>query len=149
MSLKERINQDIKNAMLGKKQDELRALRGIKSLILIAESEKGAAKQLSEDVEIKLLMKAVKQRRDSSEIYREQGREDLREIEEQELIVIERYLPKQLSESELKEILEKIIAGVGAVDPQDMGKVMGVATKKLSGQADGKTISNIVRELLI
>lgn len=148
MSLKEQIEADIKKAMLAKDKDELRALRGIKSLILLAETEKGAKADLSQDDEIKLLTKAAKQRRDSAEIYGNQGREDLQQIEFAELKVIEKYLPKQLSEEDLIEKLKVIIKNTGAAGPQDMGKVMGAATKELAGQADGKVISFMVKSLL-
>lgn len=148
MSLKEQIEADIKKAMLSKDKDELRALRGIKSLILLAETEKGAKAELTQDDEIKLLTKAAKQRRDSAEIYGNQGREDLQQIEVAELRVIEKYLPKQLTEEELIEKLRVIIGKIGAAGPQDMGKVMGAATKELAGQADGKVISFMVKSLL-
>lgn len=148
MSLKEKIENDIKKAMLAKNKDELRALRGIKSLILLAETEKGAQENLTEDAEIKLLSKAAKQRRESAEIYAGQGRTDLEKVEIDELAVIERYLPKQISEEELIEKLKEIIDRVGASGAADMGKVMGVATKELSGQADGKVISFMVKSLL-
>ena len=148
MSLKDKIEADIKKAMLAKEKDELRALRGIKSLILLAETEKGAKTDLSEDDEIKLLMKAAKQRKESAEIYGNQGRKDLEEIEMAEYRIIERYLPKQLSEEEVIERLKVIIKNTGATGPQDMGKVMGAATKELSGQAEGKLISFLVKSLL-
>jgi len=145
MSLKKTIEQDIKSAMLNKQKDDLRALRAIKSMILLAETEKGAAQELTSDTEMKLLTKAAKQRKDSITIYEEQGRDDLAATEKQELEVIERYLPKQLSEEEIAEEVKSVIAQVGASGPQDMGKVMGVATKKLAGKADGKMISTIVK----
>lgn len=149
MSLKEQIDADIKKAMLAKEKEELKALRSIKSMILLAETEKSKGTEVSADDEIKMLMKAVKQRKDSAAIYKEQGREDLYAVEMGEAEIIERYLPKQLSEEEVKAELEKIIAQVGASGPQDMGKVMGVATKALAGKADGKTISTIVKSLLV
>lgn len=148
MSLKAQIEGDIKKAMLAKQKDELKALRAIKSMILLAETEKGADGDISEDAEMKLLMKAVKQRKDSAAIYQEQSREDLYAIEMAEVAVIEKYLPKQMSEEELTAELKKIIDQVGASGPQDMGKVMGVASKALAGKADGKTISTIVRSVL-
>jgi hypothetical protein len=148
MTLKDRIEADIKKAMLAKEKDELRALRGIKSLILLAETEKGAKGDLTQDDETKLLMKAAKQRKESAEIYANQGRKDLEEIEMAEYRVIERYLPKQLSEEEVIEKLKIIIKNTGATSPQDMGKVMGVATKELAGQAEGKVISFLVKSLL-
>ncbi|MFN3403364.1 MAG: GatB/YqeY domain-containing protein [Cytophagaceae bacterium] len=148
MSLKERIEADIKKAMLAKEKDELRALRGIKSLILLAETEKGAQAELTPEAEVKLLMKAAKQRKESAETYASQGRSDLEKIELDELAVIEKYLPKQLSEEELIERLKKIIEESGAKGPQDMGKVMGIATKELAGLADGKVISFMVKSML-
>ncbi|OEK06826.1 GatB/YqeY domain-containing protein [Roseivirga misakiensis] len=149
MSLKVQIEADIKKAMLARQKDELKALRAIKSMILLAETEKGGSGDVSEDAELKLLMKAVKQRKDSAQIYKDQGREDLASTEEAEIAVIEKYLPKQLSEAEIKVELEKIIAQVGATGPQDMGKVMGMASKAMAGKADGKTISGIVKSILV
>ncbi|WKK82327.2 GatB/YqeY domain-containing protein [Marivirga arenosa] len=148
MSLKQQIDTDIKTAMRSKNKEELQALRSIKSLILLAESEKGASENLSEDAEMKLLMKAAKQRKESAETYKSNGREELANAELLELEVIERYLPKQMSEAELKEKLTEIIEELGASGPQDMGKVMGTATKKLAGKADGKMISQLVKEIL-
>lgn len=148
MSLKQQIDSDIKQAMLAKNKDELKALRSIKSMILLAETDKGSVGELSSDAEMKLLAKAVKQRKDSAAIYQEQGRKDLYKVEIEEAEIIERYLPKQLTEEELKAELEKIIAQVGASGPQDMGKVMGAATKALAGKADGKAISTMVKTLL-
>ena len=148
MSLKQQIEADIKKAMLAKEKDVLKALRAIKSMILLAETEKGSNGEVSEDAGNKILMKAVKQRKDSADIFKEQGREDLYAIEMAEVAVIEKYLPKQLSVEEVTAKLKEIIAQVGASGPQDMGKVMGMATKALAGQSDGKTISGIVRQLL-
>lgn len=148
MSLKERINTDIKAAMLAKEKEKLTALRAIKSMILLAETEKGAVEEIGQDAELKLLMKAAKQRKDSVEVFRAQGREDLAEKEQGELDVISKYLPQQLSEDEVKDELRKVIETVGATGPQDMGKVMGAATKALAGKADGKTISALVKTLL-
>ena len=148
MSLKQQIEADIKKAMLEKRKDDLKALRAVKSMILLAETEKGASGGMSADAEMKLLMKAVKQRKDSADIYKAQNREDLFAVEMAEVAVIEQYLPKQLSEEELTAELEKIIAQVGATSPKDMGKVMGMASKAFAGKADGKTISGIVRKLL-
>lgn len=148
MSLKQQIEADIKKAMLAKEKDELRALRSIKSMILLAETEKGSKGELNVDAENKMLMKAAKQRKDSAEIYQQQGRDDLAQTELEELEVINRYLPKQLSDEELKAELEKIISVLGASGPQDMGKVMGKATKALAGKADGKQISEQVKNLL-
>ncbi len=148
MSLRSKVEAEIKQAMLNKDKDRLRALRAIKSSILLAQSEKGKSEEISEDTEIKLLTKAAKQRRDSLQVYRDQSREDLAEVEEKELAVIEEFLPKQLSEKELKAELSDIIKSVGASGPQDMGKVMGTATKQLAGRADGKAISTHVKALL-
>ncbi|MBX2955953.1 MAG: GatB/YqeY domain-containing protein [Cyclobacteriaceae bacterium] len=149
MSLKTLIDSDIKKAMLAKNKEELEALRSIKSLILLAETEKGGSGDVSSDTENKLLMKAAKQRKESADIFSQQGRNDLAERELFQLEVISRYLPKQLTESELTDALKKIIADLGAAGPQDMGKVMGSATKKLAGQADGKLISELVKKLLV
>jgi uncharacterized protein YqeY len=148
MSLKQQIDTDIKKAMLEKNKEELTALRGIKSLILLAEAEKGGTSDLPGDVENKLLMKAAKQRKESAEIFQKEGRLDLAKNELIELGVIGRYLPKQLTEDEVKTELGKIIEQVGAKGPQDMGKVMSVATKQLAGKADGKLISEIVKKIL-
>lgn len=148
MSLKERIAGDIKKAMIAKEKDALRALRAIKSAILLAETDKGAEGELSEEQEVALLMKAAKQRKDSAEIYEQQNRQDLVEPELVELKVIESYLPQQLSDEELEGKLKEIIAEVGASGSGDMGKVMGKASGALKGQADGKRISTAVKALL-
>lgn len=149
MSLKKTIDSDIKQAMLAKKKDELTALRSIKSMILLAETEKGAGGNLSGEAEMKLLVKAAKQRKESADIYIGEGRQDLADIENLEYEVISRYLPKALSEEELTSELKSIINNIGATSPADMGKVMGVASKKLAGLADGKTIATMVKTLLI
>ena len=148
MSLKEDVDLDIKVAMKAKNQDGLRALRAIKSMILLAETEKGNRDGLTPDMEMNLLMKAVKQRKESSDLYKEQGRDDLYQKEIVELEIIQEYLPKQLSESELEKELQKIIDEVGATSMKEMGKVMGYATKALAGKADGKSVSAAVRKLL-
>jgi uncharacterized protein len=148
MSLKQQIDGDIKKAMLAKNKEELEALRSIKSMILLAETEKSGSDDLSSDTENKLLMKAAKQRKESADIFVQQNRKDLADRELFQYEVISRYLPKQLSEDQVRDELKKIIAEVGAKGPQDMGKVMGVATKKLAGQAEGKTISDLVKKLL-
>ncbi|WP_416867970.1 MAG: GatB/YqeY domain-containing protein [Imperialibacter sp.] len=148
MSLKTQIDGDIKQAMLSKNSERLRALRAIKSLILLAESEKGAKAELDQAAEMAILTKAAKQRKDSLAIFEEQNRPDLAEKEQAELDVINEFLPKQLSEEEVKSEVAKIITQVGASIPQDMGKVMGAATKALAGKADGKMISTLVKELL-
>ena len=148
MSLKQQIDQDIKSAMLAKKKEELTALRAIKSAILLAETEKGGSEGINEDAEIKLLTKAAKQRKESAELYEKEGRADLADKEKFEYEVISRYLPAQLSEEELKAEIEAIISQVGAAGPQDMGKVMGVASKQLAGKADGKMIAGVVKDSL-
>lgn len=134
--------------MLGKKEVDLRALRAIKAAILLAKTAEGGNGEVTEAEGTKILQKLAKQRRDSLEIFRQQNREDLAVKEEEELAVIERFLPKQMDEAELRSALEQIIASVGASSPADMGKVMGVATKQLAGKADGKAISAMVKELL-
>jgi uncharacterized protein len=148
MGLKQQIDNDIKTAMLAKNKEELMALRSIKSLILLAETEKGVSTEISSETENKLLMKAAKQRKESAEIFSKEGRTDLASKELLELEVISRYLPKQLSEAEILVEVKKIIEQVGAKGPQDMGKVMGTATKQLAGKADGKLISDLVKKML-
>lgn len=148
MSLKASVESEIKKAMLAKDKDRLRALRAIKSLILLEETKAGGGDGISADEEMKLLTKAAKQRKDSADIYKEQNREDLYAVEMAELEIISEFLPKQLSAEELEAELKAIIAEVGAAGPKDMGKVMGVATKSLAGKADGKAISQKVKELL-
>lgn len=148
MSLKQQIDADIKKAMLAKNKEELEALRSIKSMILLAETEKSGTGDLSSDTENKLLMKAAKQRKESADIFQQQNRTDLAERELVQFEVISRYLPKQLSEESLSAEIRSIIQEVGAKGPQDMGKVMGVASKKLAGQAEGKMISETVKKLL-
>ncbi|MBI1768684.1 MAG: GatB/YqeY domain-containing protein [Bacteroidetes bacterium] len=148
MSLKQKIDSDIKSAMLAKNKEELDALRSIKSMILLAETEKGVTAEISSEAENKLLMKAAKQRKESAEIFQKENREDLAKRELLQLEIISRYLPKQLTSEEIETILKSIIAQVGAKGPQDMGKVMGTATKQLAGQADGKIISELTKKLL-
>jgi len=148
MSLEQKIMADLKTAMVAKSEKDLRGLRAIKAAILLAKTSEGAGGELKEDDEIKLLQKLVKQRKDSLEIYQQQNRTDLAQKEQEEIEVIEKFLPKQLSAEELQIEIKKIIAETGAASTADMGKVMGVATKKLSGKADGKTISAVVKELL-
>lgn len=147
MSLETRIMPDLKEAMRNKDQAALRGIRAIKAAILIIKTD-GSGKELDEAGEIKLLQKLVKQRRDSLEIFVKQGREDLAVVEREEIAVIERYLPKQMDSAELEEILKGIVADLGATSMKDMGKVMGTASKKLAGKADGKTISGIIKGLL-
>lgn len=148
MSLETTINQDIKAAMIAKDSARLRGLRAVKAAILLAKTEKGHSEELSEEGEIKVLQKLVKQRRESAEIYKNQGRDDLYQIEIEEEQVIESYLPKQLSKEEVAVVVQEIIATTGATSIKDMGKVMGAANQKLAGQADGKTISEVVKSLL-
>lgn len=148
MSLKDTINSGVISAMKAKDQDRLRTLRAVKSAILLAETESGAKAELSSDDEMKILMKLAKQRKDSAEVYKTQGREDLFATEAAELAILEEFLPKQLSDEELTSKLKDIISTVGATGPHDMGKVMGTATKQLAGLADGKVISAKVKELL-
>lgn len=148
MSLKSQVEEGIKDAMRAKDQDTLRALRAIKSLILLEETKGGQPGELSQEDEIRLLTKAAKQRKESIDVFRGQGRNDLADKEEAELNIIERFLPKQLTEDEVREKLRGIIERVGATSPSEIGKVMGVATKELAGQADGKTISALAKALL-
>lgn len=148
MSLEQKIMTELKAAMLAKDEVALRSLRAIKAAILLAKTAEGAKSELTDDDEMKLLNKLAKQRRDSLDIFRQQNRPDLAQKEEEELAIIEKFLPAQLSADELKEVLTKIITDTGASSPADMGKVMGVATKQLAGRADGKAISAAVKELL-
>lgn len=148
MSLEQNIMAEMKDAMKSKNEAVLRSLRAIKAEIIKAKTEPGANGQISEDTELKMLQKMVKQRKDSLEIFQQQNRGDLAQKEQEEIAVIEKFLPKQMSEPELKEALSKIITEVGATSPADMGKVMGAATKQLAGKADGKAISAAVKELL-
>lgn len=148
MSLITQIDQDIKQAMLAKQPDRLLALRSIKSALLLAKTEKGAAEEMTEEAEIKVLQKLVKQRKESADIYKTQNREDLYEIEMAEMRVIEPYLPQQMTRFEIEGTLQEIIERIGATGAQDMGRVMGVASKELAGKADGKTISEVTRQLL-
>ncbi|WP_418206232.1 GatB/YqeY domain-containing protein [Barnesiella intestinihominis] len=148
MNLFDQVSNDIKSAMLAKDKVRLEALRGIKKEFLEAKTAKGADGELTDDMAMKILAKMVKQRKESAQIYTEQNRPDLAEPELAEAAVIETYLPKQMTEEELTEALKAIIAQVGATTPQEMGKVMGVATKQLVGRADGRAISAKVKELL-
>ena len=148
MSLQTKVMEALKEAMKAKNTVALESLRAIKSAILLAKTEAGAAEELSEADELKLLQKLVKQRKDSAALYTQQGRNDLAEPELAQMAVIEKFLPAQLSEAEVETALRGIINQVGATTPKDMGKVMGVATKQLAGKADGKLISEIVKRLL-
>ena len=148
MSLEQKIMTDLKAAMLAKDEAALRSLRAIKAAILLAKTSEGSNGALTEEDELKLLQKMAKQRKDSLEIFQQQNRADLAKKEAEELAVIEKFLPKQLSAEEKKNELEKLIKETGASSPADMGKVMGAATKQLSGKADGKMIATLVKELL-
>jgi uncharacterized protein YqeY len=148
MALEEKIMIDLKAAMLAKDEKSLRSLRAVKAAIIIAKTAEGAGGILKEEDEIKLLQKLVKQRKDSLEIFEKQNRPDLAQKEKEEIEVIEKFLPKQISADELKIIIEAIINETGANSPADMGKVMGAANKQLAGKADGKTIAAMVKELL-
>lgn len=148
MSLFDTVSNDIKSAMLAKDRVKLDALRGIKKEFIEAKTAKGGNGELPDDVALKILAKMVKQRRESAAIYQEQNRPELAESELAEAAVIEAYMPKQLSDEELTAELQAIIAEVGAAGPQEMGKVMGVASKRLAGRADGRAISTKVKELL-
>ena|SRR5688572_13992910 len=148
MNLEQKIMAELKTAMLAKDEAALRSLRAVKAAILLAKTSEGAGGELKAEDETKLLQKLVKQRKDSLEIFEQQKRDDLAKKEKEEIAVIEKFLPQQLSPEEIKAELVKIIADTGASSPADMGKVMGAATKQLSGRADGKTISALVKELL-
>ena len=148
MSLEQKIMTELKTAMLAKDEAGLRSLRAIKAAILLVKTAEGGGGEIKVEDEVKLLQKLVKQRKDSLEIFQQQNRTDLAKKEEEEIAVIEKFLPKQLSAEELKEALVKIIGEVGASSPADLGKVMGIASKQFAGKADGKTISALVKELL-
>jgi uncharacterized protein YqeY len=145
MALEEKINADIKSAMLAKDAAKLEALRAVKSAILLL---KTSPEGLNDDTEMKALLKMVKQRKETADLYITQNRKDLADVELSQAAVIEAYLPQQMSEDDVKAEVAKIISSVGATSPADMGKVMGVASKQLAGKADGKLISTIVKELL-
>lgn len=148
MSLTEKINADIKTAMLAKDKDKLEALRAVKSAILLLSTDKGAQGVAQEEAIIKTMQKLSKQRKEAAEIYKTQNRNDLVEVELFQASIIDTYLPKQMEESEVKEAIKTIISRVGAISSADMGKVMSVATKQLTGKADGKLISTLTKELL-
>lgn len=148
MSLTETINQEIKKAMLAREKDKLEALRSVKTAFTLARTEKSGEHELSEDEEIKIIQKLVKQRKDSADIYKEQGRDELYEKEIMEMNVIKVFMPAQMEEAEVRQYLEGLIRELGAASMKDMGRVMGTASKALAGKADGKLISTIVRELL-
>ena len=148
MSLEQKIMAELKTAMLAKDEKTIRSLRAIKAKIIEAKTSTGAGGEVSEDEEIKILQRMVKQRKDSVDIFRQQNREDLASKEVEEIEVIEKFLPAQMNADDLKKEVERIIAEIGATGPGDMGKVMGAATKQLAGKADGKSISATVKELL-
>lgn len=148
MSLELTVNENMKKAMLAKDEVGLRALRAIKAAVLLAKTAEGASASLTEDAEIKLLQKLVKQRKDSLEIFERQNRMDLAQKEKEELEVIEQFLPKQMSEEEIRNAVAEIVKQTGVTNMSGLGQVMGVATKQLAGKADGKVISAIVKELL-
>jgi uncharacterized protein YqeY len=147
MSLEQNIMTELKSAMLSKNEAALRALRAIKSAILLAKTS-GANTELTEADELKLLQKLVKQRKESLDIYTQQNRADLAQSEADEIAVIEKFLPKMMSQEELMQVIKGIIESMGASQPSDMGKVMGAASKQLAGKADNKLVSEIVKQLL-
>ncbi len=148
MSLEAKVMEELKTAMRAKDEAALRTLRAIKAAIIIEKTAEGASGEISEATEIKMLQKLAKQRRDSLDIFEKQGREDLAAKEKEELTILEKFLPKQMSAEELSAEIRNIIDQVGAKSPADMGKVMGVASKQLAGKADGKLISETVKQLL-
>ena len=149
MSLQNKVMEQLKNAMKAKDAVALESLRAIKSAILLAQTESGAKEELAESEELKLLQKLVKQRKDSAAVYKEQGRNDLAQPELDQVAIIEQFLPEALSEEEIEKVVVMTIESVGASGMKDMGKVMGIVSKELAGQADGKTISTIVKKNLI
>ena len=142
------IDQEIKQAMLAKDQTKLRGLRAIKAALLLAKTEKGQTETLTEDAEMKILQRLVKQRKESADIYKSQGREDLLTVEQEEIDVIAQFLPKQLERSEIEAIIAEVIAETGATSVKEMGKVMALANAKLAGKAEGKLIGEIVKSQL-
>lgn len=148
MSLLEKINQDIKQAMLAREKDKLESLRAIKAAIMVAQTEKGASGEMNAETEIKLLQRLVKQRRDAAEVYQSQGRADLAEPELLQLSFIEAYLPEQMSAADIEKIIAQLIAETGAQGIKDMGKVMGQASRQLAGKADNKVVAEIIKKLL-
>lgn len=148
MSIQNQVMEEMKAAMKAKDKVKLEALRAAKSAFLLAKTEKGGSDEISEEQELKIIQKLVKQRKDSAAIYKEQGREDLLEKEVAEMEVLEQFLPAKLTPEELETVVKDIITKVGASSMADMGKVMGMATKELAGKADGKDISNVVRKIL-
>lgn len=148
MSLFDQINEDIKKAMLAREKDKLEALRAIKTAFLVVKTEKGGMEEIPSDIELKVIQKLVKQRRESAEIYKQQNRPDLYDKEVLEANVIEAYLPAQMSDDEINMIIKGVIEKTGAKTASDFGKVMGIAAKELSGKVDGKIISQKVKEML-
>jgi uncharacterized protein len=148
MTLTDKINADIKAAMLAKEKEKLEALRSVKAALLLASTEKGASGDVSEEAGLKTLQKLVKQRKEAADIYQSQGRADLAEVENFQAGIIEKYLPAQMNEQEVTEVVKKAIADTGATSPADTGKVMGAVMKQLAGKADGKMISSVVKQLL-
>jgi uncharacterized protein YqeY len=142
------IDQEIKQAMLAKDQAKLRGLRAIKAALLLARTEKGGTEDITEETELKLLQKLIKQRKESADIYKQQGREDLSKVEEEEIEVISAFMPKQLDEAEVEQIIARLVKDSGAVSVKDMGRVMGLANKELAGKADGKLIAELVKKQL-
>lgn len=147
MSFTEKINNDLKDAMKAKDEKALRGIRAIKAAILLANTD-GSGQEMTDERALPILQKLVKQRKESLDIFIKQGREDLAVVEREEIGIIEKYLPPQIDEASLRIIIAEVIAETGAKDGKDMGKVMGAASKKLAGQADGKMISQIAKELL-
>ena len=148
MSLEAKIMESLKTAMKAKDEVALRTLRAIKAAIIIEKTAEGASGEIDEATEIKMLQKMAKQRKDSLQIFEQQQREDLASKEREELVIIEQFLPAQMSEEEIKQALQQIINTVGASSMADLGKVMGIASKELAGKADGKLIATLVKELL-
>ncbi len=148
MNLEQKVMGELKTAMLAKDEKSLRSLRAIKAAIILAKTSEGAGGELKAEDEIKLLQKLVKQRKDSLDIYQKQNREDLAKKEQEEIEIIEKFLPRQMDTEELKSVLTSLIKELGVSSPAEMGKVMAAATKQLAGKADGKTISVLVKEIL-
>lgn len=148
MSLEQKVQEALKNAMLAKDQAGMRTLRAIKSALMLVKTEKGFSGEITAEQEIQILQKMVKQRKESLEVYENQGREDLAATEKEEIEIIEKFLPEQLSEEKIKAIVSSIIEKTGASSMKDMGKVMGMANKEMAGKADGKTIAEIVKASL-
>jgi len=147
MSLEQRVTGDLKEAMKAKDQAKLRSIRAIKAAMLLMKTD-GTGQEITEEKEIKLIQKLVKQRKESLDIFEKQGREDLAAVEKEEIEVLEKYLPAQMDEAELTDYLKQVVDKLGASSMADMGKIMGVASQELAGKADGKAISTIVKNLL-